>query len=182
MSLNTEIMIYLHNNLDNITLDLTGTSGNIFDNTLPSSPDIAVKVESSGGFPQDLRNVNLHNPSKQLLVRGTQDSRTGAKLAKGIIDTIGTLGDTRFAYTETAWDSSTTYSPIDLVAHNSSVWVATEANTDETPSEDSDYWVKLVSYKVIKCQAKQPEPVNVGEDDQGRYKYSTNFDLTVRSE
>src|SRR6056297_1939439 len=121
MSLNTEIMIYLHRNLDNITLDLTGTSGNIFDNTLPSSPDIAVKVESSGGFPQDLRNVNLHNPSKQLLVRGTQDSRTGAKLAKGIIDTIGTLGDTRFAYTETAWDSSTTYSPIDLVAHNSSV-------------------------------------------------------------
>lgn len=97
-----EIMQYLANEIYDIDYDETGVNGNIFDNVMPSSPDIAVMVESTGGFARDMRNTEYKEMSIRILVRGTRDPRTARSLANDIIDAIGTFGSGRFV-TDGVW-------------------------------------------------------------------------------
>lgn len=132
----SEIMVYLANNIESISYSADGTTGNIFDNVLPSSPDLAVMVENTGGFARDMRNTDYLLPTIRILVRGTQDPRTARDLAVEVIDTLGTLGNLNF------------------VADNAEFWV-------------------------VKCQAIQAMPINIGRDNQGRHRFSCNFELEV---
>lgn len=131
-----EIMQYLADNISEIEYDATGTTGNIFDNVLPSSPDTAVMVENTGGFPRDMRNKEYFEASVRTLVRGDLDPRTAKDIAKDIIDVIGTLG-----------------------------------NEELTTSAE---------WRIVKSQATQGFPINIGRDDEGRHRFSCNFELTVQ--
>lgn len=91
-----ELMQYLANNINDITYDDTGVSGNIFQDVLPTSPDIAVMVQGTGGFPKDMFLVDYSEPTVQVIVRGTRDPRVARGLINEIVDTIGTLGATKF--------------------------------------------------------------------------------------
>lgn len=133
----SEIMKYYDNKLDDIDYDATGTTGNIFDNVLPSSPDKAVMVENTGGFPRDMRNVAYFMPTIRILVRGDQDPRTARDLAQKIIDTSGTLASMEFVDSDAEW-------------------------------------------RVVKCQAIQAMPINIGRDDNNRHRFSCNFELEVQ--
>ena len=130
----TEIMQYLDANVNDITYDSTGAKGNIFDNVLPQSPDTAVMVENTGGFPRDMRNTEYTEPSIRILVRGTQDPRVAKGLAADIMEVMGTFGGDEFV-----------------------------AN----------------GYQIIKCQAVQGYPINIGRDDNNRHRFSLNFDLEI---
>lgn len=132
-----EIMQYLANNITEIDYDATGTTGNIFDNVLPSAPDKAIMVESTGGFSRDMRNTEYFEPTIRILVRGDQDPRTAKSLANNIIDTIGTLGNDKF--------------------------------------------ISSGDWYVIKSQAIQAMPINIGRDDNNRHRFSCNFELEVKS-
>ncbi len=96
MSIESELMEFLSNNVAGITYDETGTTGNIFDNVMPSSPDKAVMVENTGGMPQDMRRTAYNDPSIRILVRGTQDPRVAKGLARDITGAIGTFGGDSF--------------------------------------------------------------------------------------
>ncbi|MFP4647285.1 MAG: minor capsid protein [Candidatus Acetothermia bacterium] len=132
--ISAELMQYLDDQIDDITYDETGTSGNIFDNTLPSSPDLAVKVENSGGFPRDMWSTAYFAPTFRLLVRGGADPREPKELAQEIIDVIGDLSNIHFV-----------------------------------PG----------GARIIKCQAMQDNPISTGRDDEGRHRFSTNFEMRV---
>lgn len=99
----SEVMQYLANNITDITYDATGTTGNIFHNTLPAEPDEAVMVESTGGFPRDMRNTDYFMPTIRTLVRSDLDPRNGYDLAFEIIDTLGTQGNIEFISTGAEW-------------------------------------------------------------------------------
>ncbi|MGM0437490.1 MAG: minor capsid protein [Bacillota bacterium] len=133
----SEIMQYLDSNIDDIDYDATGTTGNIFDNVLPTSPDTAVMVENTGGFPRDMRNTEYFEPSIRILVRGDQDPRTARDLANDIIDEMGTLASMEFVDSDAEW-------------------------------------------RVVKCQAIQAMPINIGRDDNDRHRFSCNFELEVQ--
>ena len=132
-----EIMQYLANNIIDLEYDATGVSGNLFDNTLPASPDTAVMVENTGGYPRDMRLTQYLEPSIRILVRGTQDPRIAKSLAYEIIEKMGTFGSDTFV---------------------------------------------ADGIKVIKCQAVQGYPINIGRDDNERHRFSINFDLQIKKE
>lgn len=89
-------MQYLANNITDITYDETGVSSNIFQDALPAEPDTAVMVQGTGGFPKDMWLVDYAEPTVQIIVRGTRDPRVARRLIQQIVDTIGTLGATKF--------------------------------------------------------------------------------------
>lgn len=177
--LSKEIMIYLNNQHRSINLDLTGTSGNIFDNSMPASPDLAVMVENTGGSPQDVILNELQEPSYRILIRG-QLLDTTKKLAQEIINLIGSFKKDCFAQPEELWDSKTTYSVNTVVENDNTIYIATQESTDIEPGVNNswkEYWLELEGHFIHKCQAIQPRPVNIGRDDNDRFRFSTNFEL-----
>lgn len=91
-----EIMQYLDNEINDITYDDTGTTGNIFQDVLPAEPDEAVMVKGTGGFPRDMWLTDYFEPTVQIIVRGTRDPRIARNLIDEIIDVMGTLGAMKF--------------------------------------------------------------------------------------
>ena len=135
--LESEIMQYLDSEIESITFDESGATGNIFDNALPSSPDKAVMIENTGGLAQDMRRTSYQDVNYRILVRGTQDPRVARDLAVEISDTIGTFGEGSFV-------------------------------------ENGVY--------IVKCQTMQPKPVNIGQDENNRHRFSINLDLRIKKE
>ena len=127
------IMKYLASNIDDIIYDGTGTTGNIFQDSLPASPDIAVMVENTGGYPVDMGNIEYKEPSIRILVRGSLDPRPAFQLSTDIINLIGYLGA-----------------------------------------------VTINGKRIIKCESVQGAPINIGRDDEGRHRFSINFDLEIK--
>ena len=146
--LSMQIMLYLDAQIDDIDYEPSGTDGNIFDNVLPSSPDLAVMVENTGGFPRDMRNTKYYSPTIRILVRGGRDPRPARELAQKIIDTIGVFGNDRFTEEYNFLQGST-------------------------------YTSLMEGLWIVKCQAIQPTPINIGRDNQGRHRFSCNFELEV---
>lgn len=69
------------------TFDTTGTSGTIFVEVLPESPDECVAVYSRAGSGSD-SGLPYDYPNVQVLVRGTQDPRGAESVAKSIYDAL----------------------------------------------------------------------------------------------
>ena len=91
-----ELMQYLANNINDITYDDTGVSGNIFQDVLPTEPDVAVMVQGTGGFPKDMFLIDYAEPTVQIIVRGTRDPRVARGLIEDIVETVGTFGGQKF--------------------------------------------------------------------------------------
>lgn len=127
------LMQYLADNLTEISYDPAGVTGNIFQDALPASPDFAVMVENTGGYPVDMRHSEYKEPSLRILVRGSKDPRPAFQLGKDIIELIGYLGSQTINGT-----------------------------------------------RVIKFEAVQGRPINIGRDDEGRHRFSLNFDLEIK--
>lgn len=77
---------YLHQ-LGLVTFDEEGASGDCFIAKLPPAPDEAVAIWPTGG-PQADDRLGYDSPTVQILVRGTQDPRTGADRAQAIYDAL----------------------------------------------------------------------------------------------
>lgn len=180
-TLNTEIMSYLERNIADIILDISDNpeNANIFDSILPPNPDLAVKVGSTGGFPEDMW-TGKKEPSVQILLRGGPDPREARDLGQEIIDLIGTFGQGRFVEKDYDWDSTTTYSANEIVEKGEDLYIAKEENTDIDPSSENEVWVKLDNHYIISCQGQEAEPAEAGLDENNRKKFSTNFNLIVR--
>ena len=216
--LSTEVMLYLDDQLDFIDLDLTGTSGNLFDNAMPPNPDIAFMVENTGGSPQSFTTKTIQEPSLRILVRGKADPRVPRKYARKIIDLIGSFRKGCFIefgpleFSEATWEDTfilnnkwseynlieswidvhygiwgtwnkdTTYQPKTVIEYNNRIYVALQENMGVEPGVDSsweDYWQELEGTFVHSCQAVQPRPVNIGRDENDRFRFSTNFELKI---
>ena len=129
----TEIMEYLGNQIDEVNYSSDSINSNIFDNTLPSSPDLAIMVENTGGFPRDMKHIKYFRPTIRVLVRGSKDPRQARNLSEKIIDSIGTLGNIQFG-----------------------------------------------KWRIVKSQAVQSHPINIGRDDNDRHRFSCNFELEIQ--
>lgn len=130
-----ELLQYLDENHTDLTYDNVGTTGNLFENELPQSPDLAVMAESSGGYPQDMRNTDYKLGTIRLIVRGTSSSTQAYQIAEDIITLIGSFG--------------------------------------------SAYFVSG-GLRIVSCQAIQGYPINIGRDDEGRHRFSINFDIETQ--
>ena len=130
-----EVLKYLDANIPELTYDDVGTSGNLFKESLPPSPDFAVMVESSGGYPKDMRNTEYTLSTIRLIVRGTQNVDQASQTAHDIITLIGTFA--------------------------------------------SGYFVPG-GLRIVSCQAVQGYPINIGRDDEGRHRFSLNFEVEVQ--
>lgn len=82
--LTADIAEYL-DSLGIVTYDASGVTGNVFMDTLPPTPDLAVGVYTSGGRRPAVRNA-VDYPNVQLIVRGTRDPRGAHELARDIFD------------------------------------------------------------------------------------------------
>jgi len=80
--------------LDALKFDELGTTGNVFAETIPAGPDLAVGVFSDGGGGQPLTNpTNL--PAFRVQVRGNAGDVFGAAdIAQAIIDGLNCLDHT----------------------------------------------------------------------------------------
>lgn len=79
-----DILIWLGREISDLNYDKTGTSGNVFAETLPSSPDIAVMGEITGGTVDSSREI-YDDLSLRILIRGNADPRTSRDLADRIL-------------------------------------------------------------------------------------------------
>ena len=94
-----ELMQYLADNITDITYDSSGISGNIFQDVLPTEPDVAVMVKGTGGFPRDMWLIDYFEPTVQVIVRGTYDPRVARSLLQEIVMLIGAFGEDKFLST-----------------------------------------------------------------------------------
>lgn len=69
-----------------------GIGGDIFVATLPQAPDECVMLRPTGGFAADSK-LGYDDPTVQILVRGTQDPRTGGERAQAIYGALQGLHD-----------------------------------------------------------------------------------------
>lgn len=70
------------------TFDETGTTGNIFIETIPNKPDEAIAIFSTGGTAADPKNEYVKG-SYQILIRTIRDDpRAGSTTAQQIIDLL----------------------------------------------------------------------------------------------
>lgn len=74
-----------------VNFDEEGGTGNAFIGRMPSSPDQAVMLMSTGGFEADSE-LGYDNPTFQVLVRGTQDPRVAHAKAQDIYSALHGLG------------------------------------------------------------------------------------------
>ena len=74
-----------------VSFDETGTTGNCFIGHMPSTPDEAVMLKSTGGDPVDIK-FSYDEPRLQTLVRGTTDPTSGEAKAQEIYDALHGLG------------------------------------------------------------------------------------------
>ena len=132
--LNSEIAQYL-DALGHGSYDPTGTSGNIFIDALPSEPDEAIMIESTGGTEMDSL-LGYDMPTVRMLVRGGLDPREPKQLALDIYN--GLHG----------------FSNGELV--NDGIFV-------------------------VGAFGVQSGPVNIGQDDNNRHRFSINFRFRVRN-
>lgn len=82
---------YITAQITELTFDETGTTGNVFIATMPSSPDLAVAVMPTGGLVQpDFTPERI--PTPQLLVRSVRhDPRPGLTLATRLLEALDGL-------------------------------------------------------------------------------------------
>lgn len=77
--------------VDDLTIDATGVTGNVYVGWMPSGPDLAVAVMPSGGDPQ-LSQIPTDLPVAQFLVRGEREDLAGAyALARSIYSEVTCL-------------------------------------------------------------------------------------------
>ena len=57
-----------------------------------------------------------------------------------------------------AWNNITQYNALDLVFYEDSSWVAMYNNTNETPSESSQYWFRFVQHEPVGIEISQAQP------------------------
>lgn len=63
-----------------------------------------------------------------------------------------------------AWDSTTPYSENDVVAYANTIWAATQANTNQTPSSTSEYWQDYGTFPTLQIVVSQTQPsLNIGD-------------------
>ena len=85
--LSVELGQYLEDRIDELSIDLAGSSGNIFVGSMPDSPDTAVMVHPTGG-PEASTKSGYATPTVQVMVRGTRDPRTGSDLADKVYSAL----------------------------------------------------------------------------------------------
>lgn len=56
------------------------------------------------------------------------------------------------------WDSTTTYQAKDVVTYDDAMWVATQSNTNQIPSEISSYWILLSKAELAEIFISDTEP------------------------
>lgn len=78
-----EVAQYLAAQIAGLSFSLTETTGNIFIDSMPATPDEAVAVKSFGG-PEASTKAGYAEPQIQVITRGTQDPRTGSDRADEI--------------------------------------------------------------------------------------------------
>lgn len=64
-----------------------------------------------------------------------------------------------------AWNSTTTYNTNDVVTYQNELWSATQPNTNQEPSDTSEYWQNYGSFPVstIEVSQSQPSAQSVGD-------------------
>ena len=132
--LNSEIAQYLEAN-GHGAYDPTGTNGNIFDEKMPSSPDEAIFIESTGGPEMDTL-LGYDMETRRILVRGGQDPRDPKQLAKDIYNDL-------------------------------------HGFSNDTLVTDGIF--------VVGAHGIQSGPVNIGQDDNNRHRFSINFRFRIRN-
>ena len=132
--INSEIAQYLEAN-GHGTYDPTGTNGNIFIDALPSEPDKAIMIESTGGAEMDSK-LGYDMPTRRILVRGEQDPREPKRLAKDIYNDL-------------------------------------HGFSNDTLVTDGIF--------VVGVHGIQSGPVNIGQDDNNRHRFSINFRFRIRN-
>jgi len=91
-----ELLQYIGDNITDLTYDNVGTTGNLFEEVLPQTPDLAVMAESTGGYPKDMRNTKYSLGTVRFIVRGTQNATQAQQIATDIITLIGSFGSDYF--------------------------------------------------------------------------------------
>ena len=77
------------------TFDATGITGDIFIETMPDSPDVAIGLFTTGGLAPDV-STSVSRPRVQLIVRGGRDPREAAALAAQIYEALHGLRSMEF--------------------------------------------------------------------------------------
>lgn len=77
------------------TFDPTGIIGDIFIETMPDSPDVAIGLFTTGGLAPDVA-TSVARPRVQLVVRGGRDPREAALLATAIYEALHGLRSMEF--------------------------------------------------------------------------------------
>lgn len=57
-----------------------------------------------------------------------------------------------------AWNSLTTYNPLDLVFYGDSSWVAMYINANQIPTEDSQYWLRFAQHEPVGIESSTTQP------------------------
>jgi len=81
-----QIAQYLHDQGIGV-FDPEGSSGNIFIDHMPDTPDEAIAIRQTGGGRVDMR-VPFHQPTAQILIRGTADPRVAGATAAAAYDVM----------------------------------------------------------------------------------------------
>ncbi len=115
------------------------SGGDVFLEHMPATPDEAVMLLSTGGYPTSAL-IGHDEPTLQVMVRGAAgDPGTPLRRAEDI------------------------YGEIQGLRH-----VTLDAGgTDHV--------------RLIRAASLQTGPVNIGQDDKGRYRFTFNYELRVRS-
>lgn len=63
------------------------------------------------------------------------------------------------------WSSLTTYNPLDLVFYGDSSWVAVYTNTNQMPTEGSQYWFRFAQHEPVGIESSitQPTQTYIGQ-------------------
>ncbi|MDP3983985.1 MAG: minor capsid protein [Acidimicrobiia bacterium] len=91
-----EIAQYLAAQIGALTFNISTTGGNVFVDSMPSTPDEAVMVKGSGG-PEASTKSGYALPAVQVIVRGTTDPRTGSDRADQVYAALHGLRHTTLA-------------------------------------------------------------------------------------
>ena len=78
------------------------------------------------------------------------------------IGLTGDIGDSSMGtVTCGVWDSTTTYNEKDLVAYGTDLYVAKQANTNQAPSSESQYWELIIQYDKPLVALSNNAPENI---------------------
>lgn len=95
MEIETALGRYLHS-IGVVNLDETGTAGNTFLGTMPTSPNLAVMLKATGGMALT-NELGYDEPTVQVLTRGEPHDRTTPRqLIQNIYAALAGLRDVTF--------------------------------------------------------------------------------------